>query len=180
MKTKKKRLWFFSLLSFIYLHLIAFDILNVIRMFKIYCERELEKGKDTFCCFALVHHFNGLWPTSEQYPPKCLLYLIHSVSLSFQLSIVWPKIMSGKNRRNNNQRQSESDSTIASVQCDGLVSVNSIKFNWKFWEIRWNLMIENLYMCRCVGICRTRYTCYWIVSTLYGGRGKFVKSMAFK
>lgn len=39
--------------------------------------------------------------------------------------------MSGKNRRNNNQRQQESDSTILSVQCDGLVSKNSIKFNGK-------------------------------------------------
>lgn len=35
--------------------------------------------------------------------------------------------MSGKNRRNNNQRQQESDGTIASVQCDGLVSIYLIK-----------------------------------------------------
>lgn len=32
--------------------------------------------------------------------------------------------MSGKNRRNNQQRQQESDNSIAHVQCDGLVSVN--------------------------------------------------------
>lgn len=38
--------------------------------------------------------------------------------------------MSGKNRRNNQQRQQESDNTIAYVQCDGLVSnfeLNSIR-----------------------------------------------------
>lgn len=61
------------------------------------------------------------------------LFISRLVSLSLLLSsvclcaLVTKKIMSGKNRRNNNQRQQESDSTIASVQCDGLVSVNSIK-----------------------------------------------------
>lgn len=44
--------------------------------------------------------------------------------------------MSGKNRRNNNQRQQEPEGAIASVQCDGLVSRNIIKFNRKLYEIR--------------------------------------------
>lgn len=55
--------------------------------------------------------------------------------------------MSGKNRRNNNQRQPESDSTIASVQCDGLVSTVHVEFDGKMWIIRWKLLIENV----CVG-----------------------------
>lgn len=55
--------------------------------------------------------------------------------------------MSGKNRRNNNQRQQESDSTIASVQCDGLVSTVRVEFDGKVWIIRWKLLIENV----CVG-----------------------------
>lgn len=39
--------------------------------------------------------------------------------------------MSGKNRRNQNQRQQESDNTIASVHCDGLVSKNLLNFGGK-------------------------------------------------
>lgn len=44
--------------------------------------------------------------------------------------------MSGKNRRNNQQRQQESDNSIAYVQCDGLVSVNCAKFSHKSLELQ--------------------------------------------
>lgn len=48
--------------------------------------------------------------------------------------------MSGKNRRNNQQRQQESDNSIADVQCDGLVSVNCDKFLHESIN-RWNCIL---------------------------------------
>lgn len=109
-------------------------------------ERDDERRVDAVASRALVRfYFNHLWPTSRSY-----WFIIQSVfSVVYcECGLVTKRNMSGKNRRNNNQRQQEPEVAIASVQCDGLVSRNIIKFNRKLYEIRWNSLIENLYMCR--------------------------------
>lgn len=58
--------------------------------------------------------------------------------------------MSGKNRRNNQHRQPESDNTIASVQCDGLVSAVQLKFGHEMGKNRRNLLNENRLSAICV------------------------------